>query len=150
MLEALAVKKSLRFSIEVREGTPPILCDRERILQVLSNLVGNAVKFTNEGGAINVRVGPHEGGVLFEVQDSGSGIAEGELPHVFERYWKSPGTAPQGTGLGLAIAKGIIEAHGGRIWVRSAAGAGSTFFFTVRAAAPDLTASPTPPPAPLA
>ena len=115
-------------------GTPhpaPIPFDRERVLQVLSNLVGNALQFTPEGGNVTVRIVPSSGSVRVEVADDGPGIPEAELAHVFDRYWKS--RSRRGTGLGLSIAKGIVEAHGGAIGVESKLGAGSAFWFTLPA-----------------
>jgi signal transduction histidine kinase len=106
-------------------------CDKKRVLQVLANLLGNAIKFTHGGGVITVTARRYEGEVLVGVTDEGPGISRVELPHVFDRYWQARRTARLGAGLGLWIAKGIIEAHGGRIWVESELGAGSTFYFTL-------------------
>jgi CheY-like chemotaxis protein/anti-sigma regulatory factor (Ser/Thr protein kinase) len=103
-------------------------CDRERLIQVLANLLSNAVKFTGQGKRITAssREGA-PGRVRLEVTDEGRGIAEGDLPHVFDHYWQAEETAHLGTGLGLAIAKGIVEAHGGEISVESREGEGTTF-----------------------
>jgi PAS domain S-box-containing protein len=112
-------------------GLPEIAADRERILQVFSNLIGNAVKFSSAGGRIDLsarRSGDH---VCFSVSDTGPGIAPDHLPHLFDRFWQARPTDRRGAGLGLTIAKGIVEAHGGRIWAESTPGTGSTFFFTV-------------------
>lgn len=110
-----------------------VLCDRERTLQVLGNLIGNAVKFTPEGGAIRVRVAAQDGGIVFSVTDTGCGIPDHALPHLFERYWqverRSEHTERRGVGLGLFIVKALVEAQGGRIWVTSEPGRGSTFSF---------------------
>jgi len=97
--------------------------------QVLSNLVGNALKFTPAGGAVNVIARLEKGKVRFEVTDTGFGIAPEHLPHVFERYWKSDGQGRRGVGLGLYVAKGIVESHNGRIWVDSRPGIGTSFQF---------------------
>jgi signal transduction histidine kinase len=109
--------------------------DRNRLEQVLANLLSNALKFTPPAGRVEVGA-RHEGpDVLFWVADGGPGIAPEELPHVFERFWHTRDrSAAAGTGLGLAIAKGIVEAHGGRIWVESGRDQGSRFSFTVPAA----------------
>jgi len=114
------------------EVTPPQLAvwaDRERINQILSNLVGNALKFTPAGGSIKIVVHEEGANVRFEVKDTGIGIRPENLPHVFERYWKSDVQARKGAGLGLYIAKGIVEGHKGRIWVDSSPGGGSSFQF---------------------
>jgi signal transduction histidine kinase len=108
-----------------------VAADRHRVQQVLSNLVGNAFKFTPEGGTITVRAEPLERFVRFSVADTGPGIRAEDLSHIFERYWQSMRTATLGTGLGLTIARGIVEAHGGSIWVESTAGVGATFYFTL-------------------
>jgi signal transduction histidine kinase len=108
-----------------------VSCDRERIQQVLSNLVGNAIKFSAEGRTIRLlaEVGPDD--VQFGVQDYGPGIAGADLPHIFDRYWQAAGQKRHGLGLGLAIAQGIVHGHGGRIWVESELGRGATFRFTL-------------------
>jgi PAS domain S-box-containing protein len=132
MLRELAAPKGIQLTREVAPGIPPVTCDRERILQVFSNLVGNAIKFTPEGGAIVVRVVPGDGNhVLLSIADTGAGIPDEHAPYIFERYWKGKRDGRGGTGLGLYIAKGIVEAHGGRIWLESKIGAGTTFFFTL-------------------
>jgi PAS domain S-box-containing protein len=106
-------------------------CDRDRVQQVLSNLVDNSIKFTEPGGTITVAVEPRGRDAFFEVTDTGCGIPESDLAHVFDRFWQADRTARMGAGLGLSIAKGIIEAHGGRMWVASQVGRGSTFTFTL-------------------
>lgn len=125
----IAVDQSLRLDCTTEAGLPRVYADRDRVLQVLSNYLNNAVKFTPRGGCIEVRVtrdGDH--GVRFAVCDSGPGIRPEELPHVFRRYWQSRRTAHLGSGLGLAIAKGIAEAHGGSVGAASTPGRGSTFY----------------------
>jgi signal transduction histidine kinase len=115
-------------------GTILVNGDRNRLLQVLGNLIGNALKFTPEGGRITVRIdATADGGdlVRFVVADTGSGIKPEHLPHVFEQYWKADS---RGTGLGLYIARSIVHAHGGEIGVTSEPGRGAAFFFTVRRA----------------
>ncbi|MGE0871431.1 MAG: PAS domain S-box protein [Kofleriaceae bacterium] len=108
-----------------------ILLDRDRILQVLGNLLGNAIKFCRSGDEITVRCQRSVHEAVFAISDSGPGIPESDLPHVFEPYWSARGHAKKGTGLGLYISKGVIEAHGGRLWVESAPGEGATFYFTL-------------------
>ncbi len=152
-LEAPAAQKRLKLEA-VGGGDLGVFCDRGRMLQVFSNLIGNATKFTPEGGSITVRVEPRDQEVWFFVTDTGPGIPEDQLPRLFDRYWQAKRTARLGTGLGLTIAKGIIEAQDGRIGVESQLGVGSTFFFTLPRANPpvavpdsqrDAGASETPP-----
>jgi signal transduction histidine kinase len=107
------------------------ICDRERVLQVLGNLIGNAIKFTPDGGAVQVSAEPFDDEVLFTVRDTGVGVSPKQLPHVFDRFWQATPKARLGSGLGLTIAKGVVEALGGRIWVESRPGDGTTFFFTL-------------------
>jgi light-regulated signal transduction histidine kinase (bacteriophytochrome) len=109
------------------------LGDRERIFQVLSNLLNNAIRFTPEGGQIDVHAALTGAQVLFTVADTGPGIPAEQLPHLFDRYWQARRAGHSGTGLGLYIAKGIVEAHGGRIWVESPPGSGARFQFTLPA-----------------
>jgi signal transduction histidine kinase len=126
-----------RLETEVAEGLRPVLADRDRLLQVFSNLVGNALKFTPEGGRIRIRAeADGEGIVRFSVDDTGPGIPAESVPHVFELFWQARDRrATLGTGLGLSIARGIVESHGGRISVESTPGEGSSFTFTVPVAA---------------
>ncbi len=131
LLEPLAEEKSLELQARVRGRDTRLLCDPHRIFQVLSNLVGNALKFTPAAGRVEVRAEPQGPEVRFAVQDSGPGIPRDRLPHIFDPYWQAKETARHGTGLGLYIARGIVEAHGGRLWVESEPGQGSTFFFTL-------------------
>ncbi|HTB75131.1 MAG TPA: ATP-binding protein [Polyangiaceae bacterium] len=109
-----------------------VMGDRDRLHQVLANLVGNAIKFTPRGAAVRIAVSAEGGYARFAVHDMGPGIAEADQAQLFDRYWRGTEPRPQaGTGLGLYIAKGIVEAHGGRIWAESALGRGSTFAFTI-------------------
>jgi len=134
LVRAEAAAKSVRLDHEVSPGAERARCDRERILQVLANLVSNAIKFTPERGAIALQSQRDGGEVVLSVRDSGPGIPEDQRIHIFDRYWQAKETAQLGTGLGLSIAKGLVELHGGRIWVASTPGAGSTFSFTLPAA----------------
>jgi signal transduction histidine kinase len=127
---SLAESRGLRLEREEVSELPEVLADRSRVLQVFSNLIGNALRFTPEGGRITVRAWREGSMVGFAVSDTGKGIAPEHLPHLFERYWQGKG-AREGAGLGLPIAKGIVEAHGGHIQVESHLGTGSTFFFTL-------------------
>ncbi|WP_437916764.1 ATP-binding protein [Sorangium sp. So ce302] len=138
MERALATQKHLVLEGEIHGGGGfEVLCDRERVLQVFANLIGNAIKFTAEGGAITVRAEPRGDEALFAVADTGAGIRADELPHIFDRFWQVAETARLGTGLGLTIAKGFVEALGGRIWAESQLGAGATLFFTLPLARPE-------------
>ena len=110
-----------------------VWADRDRLLQVFDNLIGNALKFTGPGGQITVRAKPRDGDVLFSVSDTGCGLTADEVTHLFDRFWQAKKKDRRGAGLGLPIVKGIVEAHGGRIWVESTPGRGSTFFFTLPA-----------------
>ena len=104
--------------------------DPEQIFRVLCNLLGNAIKFTPQAGAITVRAEPRGREVMITVVDTGPGIPHDQLPHLFDRYWQARPERHVGAGLGLYIAKGIVEAHGGAIWAESSAG-GATFSFTL-------------------
>ncbi len=129
---ALSVSKGLQIRSEIPPGLPSIQVDRHRILQVFANLIGNAAKFIAPGGTIIVRASKLEGGdIQFSVEDTGPGISEEDMPHLFDRFWQARKAARQGTGLGLFIVKGIVEGHGGHIWVESKIGEGSKFFFTL-------------------
>ena len=130
-LRPLASAKQLRYETVVRAPLPPCMGDQGRVLQLLGNLVGNAVKFTPAGGRITVRAEDVGGVVRFAVADTGAGIPPQHLSQVFGRLWQGNRADRRGIGLGLAISKGIVEAHGGRIWVESRVGEGTTFYFTL-------------------
>ena len=129
--EPLARAKTLRLDLEFAPDVSAVFADAARLQQILANLVSNAVKFTPEGGVINVGVEKQGEVVKFTVGDTGPGISEDELPHVFDRFWQARGTAGLGTGLGLFISKGLVEIQGGKLWVESAVGRGTTFYFTL-------------------
>jgi PAS domain S-box-containing protein len=131
MLRPLAVGSSIVLESSVPEGLPPVLADSARIQQVLSNLVGNAVKFTPRDGRITVCAEQVGGEIRFAVIDTGPGIPPEQVPHIFGQFWQASSSDRRGIGLGLAIAKGIVEAHKGTIWVESHVGLGSTFYFTL-------------------
>jgi PAS domain S-box-containing protein len=130
-LGGVAAEKGLSLEADVAEPLPEVIADRDRIVQVFSNLIGNAIRLTPIGGFVHVRARPHGREVLLSVADSGPGIAVGDLHRIFDRYWRVPGQRRDGAGLGLAIAKALVEEHGGRIWADSAPGAGATFHFTL-------------------
>jgi signal transduction histidine kinase len=132
-VEPLAGNKKLNFKLEVPPDLPAARGDERRLSQVLLNLVGNAIKFTDTGG-IAMKASAANGSYTVAVADTGPGIAEADQAKIFEEFQQSDSThtkAKGGTGLGLAIAKRIVEMHGGRLWVESTLGSGSTFFFTV-------------------
>ncbi|RKH46862.1 ATP-binding protein [Corallococcus sicarius] len=136
--EPQAAEKGLRLIVEQeqeQEQEPGLTlgCDKERLLQALGNLLSNALKFTPPGGSIHLRVGTEPGtdALRFSVADTGPGIPASVQPHLFDRYWHAAQKRREGHGLGLSITKGIVEGHGGRIWVESAPGGGATFHFVI-------------------
>ncbi len=131
MLAPLAAEKSIEMEASAKDGLPTITADAGRILQVLSNLVGNAIKFTPSGGRIIVRADHDPLGVRFSVRDTGPGIPPDHLTEIFAPLWQGNRADRRGIGLGLSIAKSIVEAHGGRIWCESPKAEGTTFHFTL-------------------
>ncbi|MBI3072766.1 MAG: hypothetical protein HYY84_11680 [Deltaproteobacteria bacterium] len=131
-IDPLASSKSVHFEASVEAADIRVSADRGRIVQVLMNLVGNAVKFSFEGGAVRLSTKADGDFICFAVADTGPGLAPDHLPHVFDRFWKADAGMERGTGLGLYIAKGIVEAHGGTIQVESRFGEGAKFSFTLR------------------
>lgn len=131
MFRPEAEAKGLRLDCSFPD-TLMVLVDRDRFLQVMGNLLGNAVKFT-EAGEIAVEAKVDGGEVQVSVADTGPGIGDEEKAHLFERFWQARQARSGGAGLGLAITRGIVEAHGGRIWVESEVGRGTTFYFTLPA-----------------
>ncbi|HTL33947.1 MAG TPA: ATP-binding protein [Kofleriaceae bacterium] len=132
LFEPAANAKKVTLDRRVTEDGLVIHADRERVLQVLSNLIGNALKFTPRGGRITLAVDRIDESARFAVIDTGPGISPDHLSRIFERFWKEeriPGV--KGTGLGLFIAKRIVEAHGGAIWAESEPGKGASFYFTL-------------------
>jgi PAS domain S-box-containing protein len=128
--EAMAGQRAITLAQHVPDEDFAIVCDRDRVLQALANLLGNACKFTEAGGVM-LRIDRSEREATFAVMDTGSGMPAEQLPHVFDRYWQAEPMEKLGAGLGLSITKGIVEAHGGRVWVESELGVGSTFYFTL-------------------
>lgn len=121
----------LSLALRMESGLPRIEADAGRVSQVLSNLLGNAVKFTQPGGTITVAAERRQSVVCLSVEDTGPGISQEQQGHLFERFWQGSTTDRRGAGLGLSICKVLVEAHGGRIWVESAPGRGSAFRFTI-------------------
>jgi len=127
----VAALASIQVSTDLVGILPRVLADPRRIQQVFSNLLGNAIKFTANGGTITLRAQPMAHVVQFSVSDTGTGISEADLPHIFDRFWQSGRTAHMGVGLGLSIVKAIVLAHGGQVWAQSQVGAGTTILFTL-------------------
>jgi signal transduction histidine kinase len=136
-MQLQASEKGLAIEFELPPEAFRVRADPARIAQVLANLVGNAMKFTPAGGRVGVRVDRAGDAARFRVTDTGPGIDPADVPHLFDRFWQARDRPRRGgVGLGLAIAKGIVQAHGGRIAVESRLGAGSTFCFTLPIAEP--------------
>jgi PAS domain S-box-containing protein len=130
--EAAAAGKGITLTQDCALASVRLSCDRERIERVFTNLIGNSLKFCTSGAAISVRGKVVHGEVAFSVEDTGPGIPAEQIPHLFDRYWTAHhARGTKGAGLGLYICKGIVEAHGGRLWVDSVVGRGTTFFFTL-------------------
>jgi len=134
----VADDQRVTLGVELDPDLPVIVADRGRILQLLGNLLGNALKFTPAGG--RVRIGAEQVGdeARISVADTGAGIPPEDLPHLFDRYWQARSSRRAGAGLGLAIARGIVEAHGGRIRAESEVGVGTTFTVTLPLEGPGL------------
>jgi PAS domain S-box-containing protein len=132
MFEVEATQHGITLDVEVPTNLPMVTADGARVVQVLGNLLRNAIKFTPNDGRIVIGVERGDSGVVFSVRDTGAGIAASNQHRVFDRDWQSSdGSRARGTGLGLSIAKGIVDAHGGTIWLESSPGQGSAFSFSV-------------------
>jgi two-component system phosphate regulon sensor histidine kinase PhoR len=133
-LKPFTLKREVSVNLESDPNLPLITADKERIRQVITNLLHNAIKFTPKGGKIVVSTILNGDSTNLSISDTGVGITEEDLPHVFERFYKADkARSGSGTGMGLAIAKHIVQAHGGTIWARSEVGKGSTFSFSLPA-----------------
>jgi signal transduction histidine kinase len=130
-LNPVANAKSIQLRFSAESALPLVSADRERLRQALSNLIGNSVKFSPSESQIDVRAERLDNEVVVSVRDRGPGMNEEQLSHAFDRFWQSRRTDREGAGLGLAITRGIVEAHGGKIWAESTEGEGSTFHFTL-------------------
>lgn len=131
MMGPLARDSGLHWEVDIPPHVAAIEADHARLIQVLANLVGNAVKATPPGGLVSIRAENGRREVRLHVSDTGAGIAESDLARVFDRFFQVPERGPGGSGLGLSIARGIVEAHGGRMWASSRVGQGSTFSFSM-------------------
>ena len=136
LFQRLAEAEGVRFETVMADGCPPVVFDEDRISQVVTNILSNALKYTPTGGVITLRLAPAGEGVEIDIADTGPGIPEGSLASVFDRFAQArPEDGKVGTGLGLAIAKEIIERHGGRIWASNRPDSGAVFSFTLPALA---------------
>lgn len=132
LFQSLAEEKEVTFSVSSHLNRPvKVVCDHERILQVISNLLGNSIRYTPKGGKVDVVLSEKGDAICFSVSDNGTGINEEKKRHIFDKYWRDEESGLMNLGLGLSIAKGVVEAHGGRIWVESERGHGTTFSFTL-------------------
>lgn len=147
MMGPAAAAAGVRLTATVAEDTPALVMDAGRMLQVLSNLLQNAIRFTPRDGRVALSARACDDEVVFSVSDEGPGIAADDLPHLFDRFWQAKQTRRGGAGLGLAIARGIVDRHRGRIEVQSTPGAGTTFHVALplRGAGPDSGAPAAPP-----
>ena len=127
-------EKNIQLVTDVEPGLPDVLVDKDRIIQVLTNLVGNALQYTPNGGKVTMTTRRERSEILFSVKDTGIGISAEQLTHVFNRFYrtdKSRNRASGGSGIGLTIAKALVQAHQGKIWAESEPGKGATFYFRV-------------------
>ena len=129
--ESMFAARNITFTVDTKTDGAEAFFDHDRIVQVLSNLLGNAMKFTPGGGTVALRAERRAGMVVFTVSDTGAGIAKSALPHIFERFWSIDSNARRGLGLGLYICENIIHAHGGKIEVVSEPNKGATFQFSL-------------------
>lgn len=137
-----AVARGVRLEAQIPRCRCVVRADEGRLLQALGNLLGNAIKFTGEGGSVALGARPGRREVVFRVADTGPGIPPEHQVHLFEGFWQGINGDRRGVGLGLAITKGIVEALGGRIWVESTVGVGSVFSFVLPAAARHRSVAP--------
>lgn len=131
MFQAPAGEKRIRFETEIVDSPLPAVFDHDRILQVLANLVANAIKFSDQGGTIRVRANAEDDQVRLSVHDTGGGVPAAMLERIFERFWQVGKNDHRGSGLGLYISRCIVDAHGGRIWAESVPGQSTVLSFTL-------------------
>ncbi|HZI40529.1 MAG TPA: HAMP domain-containing sensor histidine kinase, partial [Gemmatimonadaceae bacterium] len=142
MFQIVVRARHLTLQRDGPQELPMVLGDRDRLAQALSNLVANAVKFTPDGGQVKITIEAHANGVHAYVRDTGPGIPQDQVPHLFDRFWQASRNDSRGLGLGLSIVKAIVEAHGGSVHVNSVLNEGSTF--CVRLPRADVQALPRP------
>ncbi len=134
LLEANAARRDIAIQVTIDATNAVVMADARLMSQVIHNLIGNAVKYNQDGGLVSVRVSDAPGELRVDVKDTGVGIQPDDVGRVFERFYRAKGNAGtkvEGSGLGLAIAQTVVRKHGGRIWVESVQGEGSTFSFTL-------------------
>ncbi len=131
LMESAAGRKGIEIVVDADEALPPVLADARRIVQLLTNLLGNAVKHSPRGGVVTLRVQQRNDQVFFSTRDEGPGVEKDELDWLFGRFWQSERRPKRGLGLGLYIAKAIVDAHGGSIWAESEEAYGACFTFTL-------------------
>jgi len=131
--QTLAAAGSIILASDLAPELPHVRGDQERILEVIENLIGNAIKFTVPGDTITIGASTEDGAVMLWVRDTGCGIPAEHLPRLFDRFWQGNAADRRGTGLGLAICKAIVDAHGGRVWAESRVGEGTCIYFTLPA-----------------
>lgn len=131
-IQPLAHSKQIKIETNISSDTPWIYCDKDRIIQVLCRLLENSIKFSPDQSTIEINATSTDANLILSVKDHGPGIPSSDLNKIFDRFWQAKQTAFKGTGLGLPISKGIIEAHGGKLWVKSELGIGTQLFFTLK------------------
>jgi len=144
LFSPIAHESGVVLAANLGEALPPVEADPDRLAQVLSNLVGNAIKFTPRGGRVTLTADRDHDEVRISIADTGAGIPATDLPRVFDRFWQARRTNRSGAGLGLTIARGIVRGHGGRIWIESDEGQGTRVHFTLPAAKGPVTHLPRP------
>jgi len=131
MFSVVAAESSIQLICQPPPSAMAVLCERQLLMRVFSNIIGNAIKFTPSEGSVSIAAKSEDGQIRFSVRDTGPGVPAEDLPHLFDRYWQQKESDRRGSGLGLYIAKGIVEAHGGRISAESRPGEGTTIEFTL-------------------
>lgn len=131
MLQGQIKAKRLKVQTDIAPSLPAMRANPVRLRQVLDNVVGNAIKYSNSGGEVTISIKAEDNQLILQVTDNGPGIAAGDQPHIFDKFYRGANTKEEGSGLGLAIVKSIVDAHQGRIWVESTAGKGSSFFIVL-------------------